>query len=338
MIVTNQSAMDSRTNPKGLPTPGLQSRSASMRNVKLLAVLSLFLIACFSRPLYSLIRFAIHSDLYSHILLIPFISAYLVWLQRHNLSDHSQPRRALALFPFLAAVGAIIASWWSTHSGINLHPANYLDLTTISFISFFIAICFCFFGAPTLRAIAFPLGFLVFMLPLPVFLEHGIETFLQHGSASAACGLFRLFGMPVFNQGTEIQLPGFAMQVAPECSGIHSSLVLFITSLLGGHLLLRANWARAIFVLAVIPLAMLRNGFRIFVLGELCVQLDPAWIHSALHRRGGPLFFAVSLIPFFLFLLLLRKLEARNRVTGVTGAPGSVLHLFSRVSWLGRKK
>jgi exosortase C (VPDSG-CTERM-specific) len=195
---------------------------------------------------------------------------------------------------------------------------------TISSLSFFIGICFWFFGAPTLRAVAFPLGFLVFMLPLPGFLEHGIETFLQHGSASAACGLFSLFGMPVFNHGTEIQLPGFAMQVAPQCSGIHSSLVLFITSVLAGHMLLRANWAKAIFVLAVIPLAMLRNGFRIFVLGELCVQLDPDWIHSELHRRGGPLFFALSLIPFFLLLLLLRKLESKKAKSPTVGVTNSI--------------
>jgi exosortase C (VPDSG-CTERM-specific) len=337
MIVTNQSAMDSRTNPKGLPTPGLQSRSASMRNVKLLAVLSLLLIACFSRPLYSLVRFAIHSDLYSHTLLIPFISAYLVWLQRKNLS-HKQPRhRGLGLPPLIVGMG-LLAAYWFGLSATRHFAQDYLALMTASFLCLLGGALLLLFGSTNLRAVSFPLAFLVFVIPLPTSFEHGIETFLQHGSASAACGLFRLFGMPVFNQGTEIQLPGFAMQVAPECSGIHSSLVLFITSLLAGHLLLRANWARAIFVLAVIPLAMLRNGFRIFVLGELCVQLDPAWIHSELHHRGGPLFFALSLIPFFLFLLLLRKLEARNRVTGVTGAPGSVLHLFSRVSWLGRKK
>ena len=50
----------------------------------------------------------------------------------------------------------------------------------------------------------------------------------------------------------------------------------------------------------VIPLAILRNGFRILVIGLLCVNVGPQMIHSLIHRRGGPLFFMLSLIPFFL--------------------------------------
>jgi exosortase C (VPDSG-CTERM-specific) len=181
-----------------------------------------------------------------------------------------------------------------------------------TFLCLFFAAYLLIFGSSNFRVITFPLVFLIFFIPLPVQIEHAIESFLQRGSASAACALLRFSGMPVFKQGLELHLPGFNMQVAPECSGIHSSLVLFITSLIASRLLMRTNWARAIFVLAVIPLAMLRNGFRIFVLGELCVQVDPAWINSDLHHRGGPIFFVLSLIPFFLLLLLLRKLESKN--------------------------
>jgi hypothetical protein len=57
-------------------------------------------------------------------------------------------------------------------------------------------------------------------------------------------------------------------------------------------------------------LAILRNGFRVFVIGELCVHVSPSMIDSPIHRKGGPIFFALSLIPFFLFLVLLRKLDS----------------------------
>jgi len=59
--------------------------------------------------------------------------------------------------------------------------------------------------------------------------------------------------------------------------------------------------------LVVIPLGILRNGFRIFVIGQLCVHIGPQMLYSAIHRQGGPLFFALSLVPFFLLLIVLRK-------------------------------
>jgi exosortase/archaeosortase family protein len=105
------------------------------------------------------------------------------------------------------------------------------------------------------------------------------------------------------------------MEVAPQCSGIHSTLVLFIVSLVAGYLFLQRPWARAVLAVAVAPLALLRNGFRIFTIGQLCVQVDPDMINSFIHRQGGPLFFALSLIPFFLLLLLLRRLEHRRAAT-----------------------
>jgi exosortase/archaeosortase family protein len=105
------------------------------------------------------------------------------------------------------------------------------------------------------------------------------------------------------------------MEVADECSGIRSSLVLFITSLLAGHLFLNTPWKRAVLTLVVIPIAIVRNGFRIFTIGMLCVHIDPSMINSPIHKRGGPLFFALSLIPFFLLLAWLRRTERKKRPT-----------------------
>ena len=111
----------------------------------------------------------------------------------------------------------------------------------------------------------------------------------------------------------------FGLLVGPECSGIHSSQVLLITSLLAGNLFLLSPWRRAFLALFIIPLAILRNGFRIFVIGELCVHVSPDMINSWIHRRGGPVFFALSLIPFFIVLAWLRKTELKRRDIVKTG-------------------
>jgi hypothetical protein len=50
------------------------------------------------------------------------------------------------------------------------------------------------------------------------------------------------------------------------------------------------------------------------VLGELCVHVNPGMIDSPIHHHGGPLFFILSLGPFFLLLYYLRKTEPTGAV------------------------
>ena len=126
--------------------------------------------------------------------------------------------------------------------------------------------------------------------------------------------LFGIAGTPLFRQGVDFQFPGFNLQVAPECSGIRSTFVLCITSLVAGQLFLRSPLKRAVLVLAVIPLGILRNGLRILTIGELCIHVSPNMIHSNLHRQGGPLFFLLSLAPLLGLLYILRKLDVKKQV------------------------
>jgi len=102
-------------------------------------------------------------------------------------------------------------------------------------------------------------------------------------------------------------MPGIVLEVAQECSGIRSSWVLFITSLLASYLFLQSAWRRTFLVLFVLPLGVIRNAFRILVIALLCVHIGPEMINSAVHRRGGPLFFALSLIPLFILMWWLRR-------------------------------
>jgi exosortase C (VPDSG-CTERM-specific) len=278
-----------------------------------LAALAVVLSFCFGAQLSQLVRCASHSDLYSHILLVPFISGYLIWLKRRDLALDSDRAPKWAVIPLLLGIALLAAYGWAARSGWKPRPDDYLALMTLSFLLFLWGGGFLFLGLQTLRRVAFPAAFLIFMAPFPVVLRQAIETFFQHGSAEAADLLFAVSGMPVLRQGTEFHLPGFALEVAPQCSGIHSSLVLFITSWLAGYFFLKSPWRRAVLALAVIPLALARNGLRIVAIGQLCVHVSPDMIHSWIHRHGGPLFFALSLIPFFLLLHLLRRSESRKR-------------------------
>ena len=160
-----------------------------------------------------------------------------------------------------------------------------------------------------MRHLVFPFGLLIFMAPLPAGARAQIVAGLQQGSAVVADWMFSLSGMAFNRDGLEFRLPDITLHVAPECSGIHSTWILFITSLVAGWMILRRPVSRLILCLVVLPLALLRNGFRVFVIGELCVQAGPQMIDSPIHHRGGPLFFALSLVPFFLLLWHLRRRE-----------------------------
>lgn len=282
------------------------------RRGRTLAVMTIILLVAFAKPLYDLMAFAWHDSLYSYILIIPAISLYLVWQNRQSLKLDTEPFRQLAVLPLLAGLALLAGYGLARHRGWKPATEDYLACMTLAFLLFSFSMLCLFLGRRTLRQIAFPLGFLIFMSPFPVVVLSAMESFLQHASAEAAYALLRLTGIPVFRNGTYFQLPGITFEVAPECSGIRSSLVLFITSLLAGYLLLRRPWARTVLVLAVIPLGILRNGVRITVLGHLCVHVSPEMIHSALHRQGGPLFFAASLVPLFLLLWFLYRQEHRR--------------------------
>ena len=301
------------TGPSVLGAPPAQLPA----QVRRLALLTIGLAVCFAQPLYQLSRFAFHSDLYSHILLIPFVSVYLAWLKKPFLSAPSEPNRKLAAVPFALGLTLFLGYEAAVHSGAPLERVDSLAWASFCFVLFFVSICVFCLGRETLRGLAFPLCFLVFIVPFPTFVVAGIETFLQYTSAVTAHALFVLTGMPVFRNGLSFQLPGMPLQVAPECSGIHSTLVLFITSLVAGELFLTAPWKRALLTIAVVPLGILRNAVRICTIGHLCVHVSPEMINSWIHRRGGPLFFLVSLVPLFLLLHYLRRSELKRKTSTI---------------------
>jgi exosortase/archaeosortase family protein len=147
------------------------------------------------------------------------------------------------------------------------------------------------------------------MVPLPDAAVKWLEAALVLASADVSALLFRIGGTPLLRDGTTFQLPGIVLKVAEECSGIHSTWVLFITSLVASDLFLKSPWRRIVLVAFVIPLGIIRNGFRILVIGLLCVHIGPHMIDSIIHRQGGPLFFALSLGPLFMLLVWLRRQE-----------------------------
>ncbi|HEU0207841.1 MAG TPA: exosortase/archaeosortase family protein [Candidatus Udaeobacter sp.] len=279
---------------------GMQPKSSSRRFFGFFGYL-VVLTLCFCWPLSSLFSYALHSDLHSHIVLIPFITAYLLYVHRDQLPEPRGSSPVWSIIPFACA--AIVLA--HAFANKNFEPAAI----ALCFICLVVAGGFIFLGSNWMRAAMFPFGFLFFMIPLPDSVANYLENASKLASAECANFFLHLTGTPVLRDGTIFQLPNIAIEVAQECSGIRSSWVLLIAGTLASYLFLRKNSNRLILVLATIPLGFLRNGFRIAVIGLLCINLGPRMIHSPIHRQGGPLFFVLSLFPLLLLLWLLRRRE-----------------------------
>ena len=254
-----------------------------------------------------LLQFSLKNEFASHILLIPFISAALVFRNRAEIFSRTQ-------FSALPGAGvsfvAIAVLVFSGIAGFGEDGTNLMSLKTAALVTLLIGIFLFMLGAKSFYKALFPLLFLLFMVPIPEAVLKPVVLSLQNGAAETSAILFKLTGTPFLRDGFSFALPGVNIEIATQCSGIRSSLALCITCLLAGYLMLESGWKRLVFVLAAIPMAMFKNGVRIVTLSLLAIHVDMSWLTSSnLHHDGGILFFLGALVMLWPLLWLLRRSE-----------------------------
>jgi len=186
-----------------------------------------------------------------------------------------------------------------------------------------------FYGTCAVRQLLFPLLFLFLIVPIPQLLVDKCIFALQMASSYVTYSLFRWTGVPVLKNGFILSLPTIEIEIAKQCSGIRSALMLFLSSLILGRLYLRSHWARALFALAAIPFAIAKNAIRIFTLSMLAIYVDPSFLEGRLHHNGGIVFLVLTLAGMIILLKGLQKAEQRTH--GHT-LPRSVQDSFSVTS------
>lgn len=276
-----------------------------------------------------LAKAGISSGFSSYAVAIPFICG---WLISQRLSELPQttprPSRTPAILLGLIALALAIVSTYGRRAGWFDSKSTWLCLQMLGWVAGAWAGAFWFLGWPSVRQFAFPWAYLLFTVPPPAPILDVLEKGLQIGSAAAVEAVFRIGGVTYSRDGQVFWLPGLHFDIAPECSGIRATLVLLLTSLLGAYMILRSPWRRTILVLLIIPLGIARNTLRICTITLLSAFYDPTIIDGPLHHKGGPVFFAISLIPFFVVLAWFRRQENRES-TGApptSGVPDSAAH------------
>ena len=277
--------------------------SAILRNRQIVFWLCGALICViFWTALRALITLSIGDERYSYILAIPFLSAGLFYLEtRHGLKETGYNLRTGAPVT-LGGLGLFMV--FKTWSG-------NLSIAIAGFVLVWIGLFISCYGTTAFRSARFPLLMLFLIVPIPDFILDKMVAALQAGSADVSYGLFHLAGVPVFRHGAILSVPGVDVEIAPQCSGIRSTMALFVSSVVLGEVLLTSGWGKFLLVLFVGPIGILRNAIRIVTVTLLGAYVNKDFLFGNVHHRGGPVFAVIGFALLIPIVSLLRSCERR---------------------------
>ena len=270
----------------------------------------LTIIALYFEPLKELAGLSLDSQLYSHFLLIPLVSLFILYKNRKSIFAEIGYSFRIGL-P-IAAVGLLLF-WVGKNSAPNLNQNDHLSLMMFSFFSFIVGGFIIFYGNTAFQKALFPLLFLIFIVPVPTFIIEPLIHALQVGSTETSYAVFTILGIPVFRHDFIFELSGITVEVAKQCSGINSTVALLITSVLAGYLFLDTGWRKVVLVLAIFPITIFKNSLRIVTISLLASYVDPIFIENHwIHSAGGKPFFILALLVMLPVLWLLRRSEKKK--------------------------
>ena len=274
------------------------------------ALFCLVLVLIALEPLRRLLSFSLdweRTDL-SYIPLVPFISTALIYWNRKRIF------RDLRTAPVLAIAASVIGGaifFAERTNGSRLTENDSLALMIAAVLAFFFGGFLFFYGRSAFRAGLFPLLFLGLMIPIPERILEGFMRLLQHGSSDVVSVLFALTGTPARRESDVVfALPKVTIHVAEACSGIRSTLMMLIISLLAAHSCLKSNWRKSALLIAVIPISLFKNAVRIVTLSLLAIHFDMSFLTGRLHHDGGVLFMMGGLCLMYPVLALLVRSES----------------------------
>jgi exosortase len=280
--------------------------SLGYRSYLFLASIALFL-AVFWAPLHRLFVFAAHSE-YSYIPLIPVITAFLIAIRSRGIFADSQPAPVVGGLTVITGILLTLAATTVR----ALAPAYGLSILGLALVTTLWGLFVFAYGTGAARKALLPLCLLLFMVPAPQAVADRLIASLQQGSAALTYSLLSIIGVPAVRDGMTISLPHLTIEVAPQCSGIRSSVSLLILTLAGAHLYLRCAYNKILLVSLLIPLSILKNAIRIVTLSMLAIYVNPIFIKGSIHHRGGILFFFLACTMLVPVVIVMRRFERRS--------------------------
>ena len=252
-----------------------------------------------------------HDDNYSHGFFIVPLAAYFVWERRRPLVALKPAPSWVGLPVMLGSVGVLLAGLLGAE----------LFLSRISMIGVVVGAVLYVLGWRFLARLAFPLAFLVLMIPIPQILFNQIAFPLQLLASSAGETVLRTLHIPVLREGNVIILANTSLEVAEACSGIRSLVSLLTLGIVYGYFTDRRTTVRFLIAAATIPVAILTNAVRVAGSGVAAHYYGPQAAEGFLHEFSGLMIFAVALILLFAITRMIQMVRPEPRLS--TAAPAS---------------
>ncbi len=215
----------------------------------------------FATGLVELVRVWAGRADYSHgFLVVPF-AGYLLWTRRRRFPVVTRWPDPLGLLFFAAAAALYVAAGVT-----NMAKEGAQGLAAIVALAG-VVVMYC--GRWQGLGWAWPgLGFLLFTLPLPNFIENTVSLKLRDLATVAGTFVFQTLGLPAYSEGNRITIGETVLEVAQACGGL-SMLLTFVALSAGLALLMTTrHWVDRLLVFAsAAPIALLCNILRIVVTG-----------------------------------------------------------------------
>jgi len=277
------------------------------------ALLALGLVASVTVLVYfpvltSLVRQWASDDNYSHgFLVVPF-AVYFAWLRRRDLA-------ALQLRPHWSGLAVVLGSLALLLAG---RLGAELFLARVSLIGLIAGTVLFLYGPSHVRVLAFPIAFLLLMIPLPAVVFNQLAFPLQLLASSAGETVLSASGIPVLREGNILVLPTTTLEVVQACSGIRSLVSLLTLAIILGKLTEPRLWARVALALLALPVAIAANAARVAGTGLAAEWISPQAAEGFFHEFSGWLMFVVA---FSMLLGAQRLLAIRPRLAPTVPRP-----------------
>jgi exosortase len=282
-----------------LPT---MQQLASVSNVVLalkVTTVIVAVIALFHQDLSMIFNDALRNETTSHILIIPILFAYLVYRKRRmlqasipfELGDRPSQTKHVATTSGLAvAAVAVILYWWGSYT---FTPLEYHLLTLPLFTA---GLVLTVFNPQTLRQLAFPIFFLIFLTPPPNQVLYGLGSTLSVIGSEAANAIVNVLGIPstisseygnptiIITRPDQTTL-GFTVDIA--CSGIYSLIGFLVFAAFIAYIIRDRLWKKTTIFLLGLPLIYLFNITRITIILLLGYQYGEELALQIFHLLGG---------------------------------------------------
>lgn len=214
---------------------------------------------------------------HSHGFVIAPLAVFFAWEQRRALRRAPIEVCWWGLVPLVLSTAALSVGRF----GVEIMSVR------VSFVLGLVGLVLLLFGRHVFRILAFPLGFLFLMVPLPQALINYVAFPLQLFAADWAVRMLHLVGLPVLREGNILHLPETSLFVKEACSGLRSLMALLSLGVVFAYFFRRGWIQRILLVAATIPIAIAVNAFRVALTGWLAFYYGNDAARGAIHEFQG---------------------------------------------------